>query len=355
MQSHMASARVNRDVERSYLRARNGLRQVAGVSPPRISATPRELVWRRDKATLWRYPVAGATRRPPLLAFMGLVSRSYVLDLLPGNSFIAKLGEAGCDVFLLDWGTPDAADAANTLETYVDFYLPRAVEATCREAGTSEVSLLGYCMGATFALLLAASRPDVPVSGIAMLAAPLDFTKLSVFAQPLRDRTLEVDTLLDDEGMVPPEVLRTFFQVRKPTFELTQYANLWEKLANEKQLEGHVAMARWARDHVPFPGATFEQMTSMFLRGNGFMTDSVRLAGRHVSLRDLRIPLLSVIAEKDDIVPAAASTGLADLAPDAPVTEVRVPGGHAGLVMGRMAASTTVPAIAGWPPEEAAR
>ncbi len=57
--------RVNRDLERSMLRARNGVRYVRGSSKPKVGATPKEIVWQRDKAQLWRYrggPFATARR-----------------------------------------------------------------------------------------------------------------------------------------------------------------------------------------------------------------------------------------------------------------------------------------------------
>ena len=117
-------ARVNRDVERSYLRTRNGLRYVRGSQRPKLGTTPKEVVWRRDKAQLWRYRSGPARYAQPLLIVTSLVSRSYILDLLPGSSAVEFLRDRGFDVFLLDWGIPDELDADNSLETYVDEYLP---------------------------------------------------------------------------------------------------------------------------------------------------------------------------------------------------------------------------------------
>ena len=76
--------RVNRDVERSYLRARNGLRYVRGSNRPRLGTTPKDVVWQRDKAQLWRYRGGPVRFAQPLLIVTSLVSRSYILDLLPG-------------------------------------------------------------------------------------------------------------------------------------------------------------------------------------------------------------------------------------------------------------------------------
>ena len=43
-----------------------------------------------------------------------LVSRSYIMDLRPGNSTVEYLLGEGFDVYMLDWGIPDERDADNT-------------------------------------------------------------------------------------------------------------------------------------------------------------------------------------------------------------------------------------------------
>ena len=42
--------RVSRDVERSMLRARNGIRYVRGTHRPKLGVTPKDVVWRSGKA-----------------------------------------------------------------------------------------------------------------------------------------------------------------------------------------------------------------------------------------------------------------------------------------------------------------
>src|SRR5919206_4093836 len=95
-------ARVNRDVERSLLRARNGVRYVRGTHRPKVGATPKEVVWRRGKAELWRYRNGTVRYGPPVVIVHSLVSRSYILDLRPGNSLVERWLSAGLDVFMLD-------------------------------------------------------------------------------------------------------------------------------------------------------------------------------------------------------------------------------------------------------------
>ena len=109
--------RIRRDVGRSVLRAKNGIKYVAGIGRPDVGCSPKDTVWTRDKVELWRYHSEKRRYRPPILLIMSLVSRSYILDLRPGSSMVEDFLEAGFDVFLLDWGIPDELDARNTLET----------------------------------------------------------------------------------------------------------------------------------------------------------------------------------------------------------------------------------------------
>ncbi len=150
--------RVRRDVERNALRARNGLRLVSGVARPNVGQTPKDVVWQRGRTQLWHYrndpETSGGVRySPPLLIVFSMVSRSYILDLAPGNSFVERLRDEGFDVHLLDWGIPEDRDANNGIEDYVDRYLPEAVEAVRAATGSEEVSLVGYCFGGVLSLL----------------------------------------------------------------------------------------------------------------------------------------------------------------------------------------------------------
>ena len=43
--------RVRRDVERNALRARNGIKLVAGVDRPGVGQTPKDVVWQRGRAS----------------------------------------------------------------------------------------------------------------------------------------------------------------------------------------------------------------------------------------------------------------------------------------------------------------
>ena len=340
-------ARVRRDVGRNLLRARNGVKYVTGIGRPQVGTTPKDVVWRRDRAELWRYRSEVVTTRTPVLVVMSLISRSYILDLYPGMSFVQALRDEGFDPYLLDWGVPDERDAGNGLATYVDELLPAAIDEVLASSGAEQVHLIGYCYGGLLSLLLGAAHADLPVASLVTMATPVDFTEMGMFGRMFEDGRLAPDDLIDETGNVSPEVIRNAFRVLKPTADLTQYAVLWEKLWDDKQMEGFQVMGQWTRDHIPFPGQAFRETVEL-MRDGSFMQDRVRLDGRLLSLLDVTWPVLNVVAAKDHIVPSAAALPVCDLVGSARAETLELPAGHVGLVMGKAASTTTLPKIFSW-------
>jgi polyhydroxyalkanoate synthase len=337
--------RVRRDVGRNALRARNGIKLAAGIDRPGVGQTPKDVVWQRGRSQLWHYHNDNVRYSPPLLVVFSLVSRSYILDLTPGNSFIEQLLADGFDVYLLDWGEPDERDAQNRLEDYVDDYIPAAVDRVLELSGADEVNLFGYCFGGDLTLLYAAHHPDAPLRSLTVLATPVDFRYMGPLADVFRVGGLEVDAVVDDDGNVPPSVVVQGFRTLTPTAEVTRYVTLWERLWNDEYVAAYQAMTGWSDDHVPFPGAAARETVQMLVRDNGMVTDRLHVGGDPVSLRDITAPFLTVRADRDHIVPSDASAPLLDLVGSQDKHELRLDAGHMGLVVGRTAAKTTVPRI----------
>ncbi|HWT23270.1 MAG TPA: alpha/beta fold hydrolase [Solirubrobacteraceae bacterium] len=335
-------------LERQVLRARNGLAYLAGAKEPDVAQTPRVLVWKRDKARLWRYRSEERRHRPPVLIVHSLVSKSYILDLLPGNSMIAFLLREGFDVFLLDWVPADPADAENTLETYVEHYIPKAIAATLDEADADGVTLIGYCFAGVLTLLLTAGQRDVPVRNLVTLTTPCDYAQMGFMSKMFLPGRLNPDDVIDETGLVPATVMDEGFQSLKPTDQIVQQVNLFQNLWNDQWLEGYLAMNRWARDQVAFPGAAFRQTVDVLIRRNALAAGVVPFGRGEVRLADIACPYLNVFCKHDTIVPAPSSVPLTALVGSSDATELRLDSGHVGLVAGRQAARVAQPQIAGW-------
>jgi poly[(R)-3-hydroxyalkanoate] polymerase subunit PhaC len=339
---------IRRDTTRALLRGRNGLKYVAGLGRPLVGQSPKDLIWRREKTSLFRYRSTRRSDRRPLVIVFSVLGRSYVLDLMPGSSFVARLLEAGTDVFLIDFGEPDAADSGNTLETYVDNHLPRAVAAAAAEAGADTVDLLGYCFGGLLAVLLVAGHPELPVHSLAVMAAPIDFAHTEGALQALASGRLSIEDVIDETGNVPAEAVHRMFRSLKPTSGIAAYATLWEKMWNDDFVEGFQAMGQWARDQVPFPGALARQATELLLRRNALMSGAIRLGDRDVQLADVTCPLLNIVAQHDHVVPPATARPLADLVSSVDASELLVPAGHIGLAMSHQSVRYTIPGLTTW-------
>ena len=335
-------------LERQLLRIRNGVPYYAGLNRAAVGQTPRDLVWQRDTARLWRYRSDQRTCAPPVLIIHSLISKAYILDLLPGNSMVGFLIGEGFDVYLLDWDRAYPADAENTLETYVEDYIPNAIAAACAESDASELTLAGYCLGGLLALLMAASDPGAPVRNLVALTTPCDFSEMGFLSQIFVEGRLDPADVVDSTGIVPARVLDQGFQSMKPTDAVVQQVNVFQNLWNDQWLTGYIAMNKWMRDQAPLPGAVFRQIVERLVRDNSLAEGKVALGKREVSLGDIECPFLNVYCNRDEIVPPRSAAPLTDLVGSEDVTELCLDSGHVGLVAGRQAAKVARPQIADW-------
>lgn len=336
---------IKRDVERSTMRARNGIKLVTGAEEPDLGASPKDVVWSEDRSQLWRYRSPNRGSGPPVLIIYSLLNRSYILDLHQGNSFVERLLDAGFDVYLLDWGVADERDADNTLEDYVLHYMGQAVDVVLERSGTEKLNLVGYCLGGVFALLHTAATKSEKIQSLAVIATPIDLHNQGLYSDMfLRDR-FEVEEIIDETGNVPASALRRMSSMMKPTSGVMNYVNLLDRLWNDDFLFAWRAMTRWAGDHIPFPGAAARQMVPMMVRQNAMLHDQMVIDGEPISFRDITCPFLTIWASKDHIVPPKSTGVLIDLVGSADKQELEVEAGHVGIFVGRIGATKTTPSI----------
>src|SRR5947209_17357043 len=90
-----------------------GMRIILDGARAPTGQTPKEVIWTKNKAKLYHFVCGqGEQNEPsrekrlpiPILLVYALINRPYVLDLMPGNSFVEYLVNQGFDVYMLDWG-----------------------------------------------------------------------------------------------------------------------------------------------------------------------------------------------------------------------------------------------------------
>ena len=344
---HQLAARVGGASRRALLRARNGIGVLRGDDLADLFSTPKDVVWTREKARLLRIRSDAVSQPRPLLIVHSLISRSYIFDLLPGNSVVAWLRDEGYDVYLLDWGVPDEMDVANTLETYVDDLLRPAVRAVADVSGADRVSTLAYCFGGILTLLALATDHELPIDDLALVATPVDFEAAATLRYALNPGRLEAHHLIDGTGNVPSSVFRRVFRVLRPTNDLAADVALIDRLWDWDYVRNHRAVSHWAADQIPFPGALMRECLDL-MRENALMEGTARVGERRVDFAGIELRVLAFMALRDHIVPIRAAAAIDHLLAGRDVGKVETQTGHVSLLLGANAQRRTLPTLHDW-------
>lgn len=319
-----------------------------------VGLTPKEVVWRLNKAKLYHYiPTRPPEERHPvpLLLVYALINKPFIFDLAPGRSFVEFMVSEGFDVYLLDWGVPGPEDRKTLFDDYVSQYLPRAVRKMQSVSGAGEFSMLGYCLGATLAVVYAAAYPEAPLRNLILLTAPIDFSNApeGSMAVWLSEGRLDVDKLVDTLGNVPGELIRYWAKMLKPVENFVgSYVNLLKMLEDEGAVRGWQAINRWVEDVIPFSGEAFRQFVKVYLRGNRLIRGEHAIEGRPVNLGNIRAALLNVVARFDHLVAQSQSESIMRLVSSADTTMKLIPSTHVGIMASASARYKLWPDLAAW-------
>ena len=326
-----------------------------------VGATQREVVWTHRKTTLYRYRSSKRRYDVPLLLVFALINRPEIFDLRPGSSLVEYLIDEGFDVFLVDWGYPDEEDADMGLDEYVCDELEWAVRETLRASGADDLSLMGWCIGATLcAMYCGLDRGDelggrAPVRNLALLTMPID-GRGSTYANWVGDEDFDVDGVSELWGSVPGGAIDFANKMMKPVTNFwTTYRRLWEGVQEgTARREAYQSMAKWVADNPPFAGRAWRQWIHLMYRDAGLLRGTVRLRGKLVDLRRIDQNVLVITAGADHIAPRPGTMPIFDLIASEDVEHFDRPGGHIGLVAGSAARNELWPGIAEWLAERSA-
>ena len=315
---------------------------------PQVGQTPRTLIWKKNKARLYRYNRSIETPvkyRTPLLMVYALINKPYILDLLPGRSFIEYLVKQGVDIYLLDWGTPGPEDEQLRFDHLVMRYLPRAIHQVLETSSENHLNLFGYCIGGVLITLYAATHPNAPLNSIILLATPIDFSHTGILGPWFAPRSFDVDQLVDTMGNIPlafitsgASLLHTF--AAPAMFE--------ERIGDKRSLEVWSALSLWGMDGVPFPGEAFRQWIKDFYQRNKLINDQLTIAGQHVHLSNITTPLMSIAAESDHLIPLPQIKPTLEAVSSSEKELFILPGSHFGLVTSPRAIHDLWPRVLNW-------
>jgi polyhydroxyalkanoate synthase len=317
-----------------------------------VGVTPRDVVWTHRKVTLYRYRSDRRTQPVPLLLVFALINRPAIFDLRPGNSMIEFLLEQGFDVFLVDWGYPDVEDADIGLDYYVCDALPWAIRETLRRSGSEELTLVGWCIGATLCAMycgLDHEQQQTSVRNLVLLTMPID-GRHSTYARWVGSPDFDADWIAQQFGVLPGGMVDIANKLLKPVTNFwTTYRRLAQAVSDgTARPDAYQPMAKWIADNPNFPGRAWAEWIALMYRDGSLATGRARLRGHSVDLARIDQNVLVVTAAADHIAPREGTEPIFELVSSEDVTHFARAGGHIGLVAGSAARRELWPDIAAW-------
>ena len=289
-----------------------------------------------DPPVLWQ---AGTTRvfcfggepaGAPVLLVPSLINRAYILDLTARRSFARSLRERGLRPYLVDWGAPAAEEMGFGLDDYIIGRLAPALAAVRRDAGRPLV-LVGYCMGGTMALPLAARDDGGDVAALVLLATPWDFhADDGRQARLVATHLPGLSGLIEGAGQLPADALQAMFAALDPLLAARKFSAFAQLPPGSAAAQKFVALEDWLNDAVPLTGPVARACLEDWYGANAPARGTWRVAGETVRPARVRAHALNVVPARDRIVPPASAAALSAALPA--VETWRPPLGHIGMM-----------------------
>ena len=289
----LTADQIAAEIEAFSHRLNQGARTLAAVGEIETGVSLREPIYQEDKLTLYRYqPRVENPHAIPLLIVYALVNRPYMMDLQEDRSMIRGLLDAGLDVYLVDWGYPDAGDRTLTLVDYIQRYIGHCVDVLRDRHGVDAINLLGVCQGGALSLCHTALYP-AHIRNLITMVTPVDFqTPDNVLSHLIQH--VDVDLLVDTLGNVPGQMLNFAFLSLSP-FRLAgqKYVDLVDIFDDAQALKNFLRMEKWIFDSPDQAGEAFRQFAKDFFQQNKLVKGEVMIGDRRVNLHEVVMPVLN--------------------------------------------------------------
>ncbi|WP_238457976.1 alpha/beta fold hydrolase [Alkalihalobacterium alkalinitrilicum] len=307
---------------------------------PNIDHTPRQAVWKKNKATLWYYPAEEKKYDVPLFFVYSLINKPFILDLNPGTGSIESLTKRGYDVYLLDWGIAGYEDSQIGLDDYIVDYIQKGVKRALRHSGAEEISIIGYCLGGTLAAMYAAIAEE-PIKNLIVATVPIDFSITSSpekWDEGLKNGNFNIDRLIEVYGNMPPQFVDVMMRSITAPISVSPYMTLLSRAHDENYVEKWRRFNKWMSEHVPFTGKAFKQLLFDLGRDNKLVKGEFMIRDKKVDLSNITANLFVINSKFDQLILEDQSLPILDLVSSEDKTYKVVESGHVSLaVTGKLA------------------
>jgi polyhydroxyalkanoate synthase len=312
------------------------------------SRMPSDVIDEGRKRTLHRYdPAAGVkTRGLPVLLVPPLGAQAACFDLRRGCSLAEHLVGSGRPTYLVDYGPIGFSDRELGLEYWITEVLPSAVRKVAEDAGGVPVQMVGWCFGGILSLGTVAAFGELPISSVAMVASPFDFSKNPLF-EPVRKiggvtGGRVFSGALKAMGGAPARLVGPAFKMTSLRAYIKKPMTLYRRRDDRDFLAQVEAVDGLMNEMYAYPGRATLQAYQRLLQKNELATGKLEVSTHRVDLADVRVPVMNVAGSSDVLVPKEAAHHVGELLPNSPQVRLETaPGGHLGVLTGAKAPNTT--------------
>jgi polyhydroxyalkanoate synthase len=318
-------------------------RTVAGAPPAGAEAfqvdrdvaiTPGKVIFRNRLIELIQYAPATAEVYPePILLMSAWIMKYYILDLSPADSLVRYLLEKGHTVFVISWKNPTQDDRDLSFDDYRRLGFMDALDAVTAIIPNQPVHAVGYCLGGTLLTIAGAAMArdgDRRLKSLTLFAAQTDTTEAGEMMLFIDDEQVQfLEDMMAEHGYLEGRQMLAAFQL------LRSNDLIWSAMVHEYLMGRRTPMydlMAWNADSTRMPCRMHSEYLRKLFVNNDLAEGRFVVAGRPVSLRDIRVPIFAVGTITDHVAPWRSVYKIQELT-DADVTFVLSNGGHnAGVV-----------------------
>jgi len=301
-----------------------------------IATSKGSIVFRNDLIELIQYePTTKEVFKTPLLIVPPWINKYYVFDLSEEKSMIRWLLDQGRTVFIISWVNPDMSHRYKNIESYIMEGPGAAIDVIKKITHENSVDAMGYCLGGTLLVCLAAYFSKIKCNDIAsltLLTTLTDFSEagdLTTFMS--EDYVQRIEKIMKEKGYLDGRIMARTFNMLRPA-EL-----VWSYVVNNYYLGKDPVpfdFLYWNSDNTNMPEAMHSNLLRFFYQKNMLVSPEVyKVNGEGVDLSKITLPVYMMSTKEDHIAPWKATYRGVSLLSNASLTFVLGGSGHvAGVI-----------------------
>ncbi|MDI3454398.1 alpha/beta fold hydrolase [Acinetobacter sp. V89_4] len=322
-------------------------------------STPFEVIGEFNQTRIRYYAATQKKFKEPLVFVAPLAINMAIYDLYPYRSLIKYFQNAGFDVYLVDWGRLKFKDRYLNFLSFIEDFIPKAIELVRAHSGSEQISLHGWSMAGIFVTLYAALNQPNHIKNLIVLGSPIDsyasghIGKLYQTINQLISRNKKIQERiysgLPKRLIHSPGILNSLgFKILDPKGWLDGHVQLLKNLDDLQFVQEHATLSNFLNNMIDYPGGINQDMLFNVWLQNPLKRGFIQLKDKKIELKNIDCSLLVGAGRSDQLVTADAASPLSQLTSSQDVTFTLIPGGHLGLMSSQASALEFWPKLAGW-------